>query len=52
MNDDPYQNQPLLNSDSIWLYLRSIDKNYIDDDERKSLAIINLQAMLQIEDVD
>ena len=26
--------------------------NYIDDDERKSMAIVNLQAILNIEDVD
>jgi hypothetical protein len=26
--------------------------SYIDEDEKKSLAIVNLQAMLGLEDVD
>lgn len=28
------------------------DEAYVDEDEKKSMAIVNLQAMLNIEDVD
>ena len=52
MNDDQ-TNQPLLNQSKNFLALTHSDSdNYIDDDSKKTMSIVNLQAMLNVEDVD
>ena len=49
MNDE-HSNYPLLKG--IYQKLIYKEDNYINEDERKSTAILNLQAMLNIEDID